>query len=226
MYQGKRILAVIPARNGSKGIVRKNIKPLAGEPLIVRTILEANKSSYIDLLVTSTDSKEIAHVARKGGSDVPFLRPKELGQDDSMSIDVVLDVIAKLPEDYDYLLLLQPTSPFRTSVHIDSIIQDTLNREAKFAMSVTEVKKHPAFFYQHNDEGLERYLPYLAQKRRQEMEPLYEPNGALYFASIKHLKLSKTFSFNECYGYKMSHKDSLDLDSYDDWEFCEYILSK
>ena len=111
MYQGRKFLGVIPARGGSKGVPRKNIRDLAGRPLIAWTIAEAKKSRYLDRCIVSTEDAEIKKIAEEFGGEVPFLRPKEMAQDSTASIDVVLDVLEKLPG-YDYVVLLQPPPHF------------------------------------------------------------------------------------------------------------------
>ena len=121
MYQGKTFLGIIPARGGSKGVPRKNIRPLAGKPLIAWTIEQARASRYLDRTIVSTEDEEIAHVAQACGGDVPFLRPPELARDDTPSIEPVLHAIGIL-EDYDYVVLLQDTSPFRAPEDIDGKI--------------------------------------------------------------------------------------------------------
>jgi len=122
MYKGKKILALIPARGGSKGLPGKNIKPLLGKPLIAWTIEQAKASKYVDRVVVSTDDDEIAEVAIRYGAEVPFLRPKELARDDSPTIDAILhalDFFSDKGERFDLLALLEPTSPLRDSEDID-----------------------------------------------------------------------------------------------------------
>ncbi len=114
MIAGKTVLAIIPARGGSKGVPRKNIRLLAGKPLIVWTIDEAKKSKYIDRFILSSEDDEIIKIAREYGCEVPFKRPIELAQDDTPGIEPVIHAINTLEDKYDYVVLLQPTSPLRT----------------------------------------------------------------------------------------------------------------
>ena len=128
MLNGKTILAIIPARGGSKGIPRKNIKPLAGKPLIAWTIEEAKKSKYIDRLILSSEDEEIIRIAKKWGCEVPFVRPKEFAEDETSGIEPILHAIETLSEKYDYVCLLQPTSPLRTVNDIDGCIKKCIDR--------------------------------------------------------------------------------------------------
>ena len=137
------VLAIISARGGSKGIPRKNIKPLAGKPLISWTIDVAKQATCIDRLVVSTDDEEIASVARDLGVDVPFMRPAELAADETPGMAPVLHAISQLP-DYEWVLLLQPTSPLRSAEDIDGIWQFCQEQGAPSAVSVCEVVKLPA----------------------------------------------------------------------------------
>ena len=127
LIDGKTVLAIIPARGGSKGVPRKNIKNLCGKPLITWTIEEALKSKYIDRLVVSTEDEEIAEISRKHGAEIPFLRPIELAKDDTPGIEPLLHCIywLKNNENYspDYVCTLQCTSPFRNSKHIDEALE-------------------------------------------------------------------------------------------------------
>jgi CMP-N,N'-diacetyllegionaminic acid synthase len=121
MFEGKTILAIVPARGGSKGVPRKNIRLLAGKPLIAWTIDEAKKSRYIDRLILSSEDDEIIEVAREFGCEIPFKRPDELAQDDTPGIESVIHAINTLEEKYDFVVLLQPTSPLRTVEDIDGL---------------------------------------------------------------------------------------------------------
>ena len=133
MYKGKTILGLIPARGGSKGLPRKNIRPLLGKPLIAWTIEQALASEYLDRVVVSTDDEKIAEISRKYGAKVPFMRPKESAADEARRIDVVLhaiDWMEKNDNSYDLIMLLQPTSPLRTSEDIDKAIKLFISKKA------------------------------------------------------------------------------------------------
>jgi len=219
-----KILAIIPARGGSKGVPRKNIRELAGKPLIAWTIEEAKKSKYIDRLILSSEDDEIIEVAKQYGCEVPFKRPIELAQDDTPGIDPVLHAIEQCPG-YDYVVLLQPTSPLRTVEDIDGCIEKLLTSDVDFCVSVTEPEKSPYWMYTLENE---RMVPLLPQgelvARRQDLPKVYALNGAVYVAKISKLFNSRSFINNNTYSYVMSPKRSIDIDSVKDFKICELFL--
>ena len=146
MIKGKKILGIIPARGGSKGIPKKNIKSLLGIPLIAWTIKEAQKSKYIDKLILSSEDKEIISIAKKYGLEVPFLRPKELSRDDTIPIEVTLHALKQCPG-FDLIVVLQPTCPLRIVEHIDSTIQKLIDLDAPACVSVSLPNKSPYWMY-------------------------------------------------------------------------------
>jgi CMP-N-acetylneuraminic acid synthetase len=227
MYSDKKIVALITARGGSKGIRNKNINPLAGKPLIAWTIEEAKKSTYLDKIITSTEDSYIMEIAKAYGSEIPFERPKYLAQDDTSSIDVILHAIEHLKEQFDYLLLLQPTSPFRKLCHIDKIIEACIDSEAQAMVSVSKVKKHPYHMYEISGDYLR---PILNKKstftRRQDMPPIYEYNGALYLSSISFIKEKQSFVAPEIKPFEMDVMHSIDIDEMLDWDFAELLIKK
>jgi CMP-N,N'-diacetyllegionaminic acid synthase len=164
------LLAIIPARGGSKGIPRKNIKSLAGKPLIGWTIDVAKQASCIDRIVVTTENEEIAAVARELGAEVPFMRPTELATDETPGIAPVLHALKQLP-DYEWVLLLQPTSPLRTHTDIEAIWQLCQSSAAPSAVSITEASKHPYWMYAQDDQA--RLQPFISGRpditRRQDL---------------------------------------------------------
>ena len=144
MYKNKKILAVITARGGSKSIPKKNIKKLAGKPLIAYTIEAAKKSRFLTRTIVSTDYENIAEVSRRYNADVPFLRPQKYAQDKSTSMEVVQHALSWLQENknekYDYLMILQPTSPLRISEDIDACIKLAVDKKADSVMSMKELE--------------------------------------------------------------------------------------
>ena len=184
MYNNKKILAIIPARGGSKGLPNKNIKPLCGKPLIGWSIEQAGGSAYIDEIFVSTDSAEIASVAESFGIEVPFLRPAELATDTSPSSEFVLhtiDYYRSQGQEFDYILLLEPTSPLRDVADINTAIEQLLNHKtAKSIVGVSKVEAtHPAFLVNLSKEGLlEPYLGEMKALRRQELNDLYFFEGS------------------------------------------------
>lgn len=153
MINGKKILAIIPARGGSKGILKKNIKPLKGKPLIAWTIEEAKKSKLLDKIIVSTDDEEIMNVAKKWGAEVPFLRPSELARDDTPGIAPVLHALEYF-SDYEYVVVLQPTSPLRLAEDIDEAIYLCEKNKSNFCVSVTESKIIPDWMFRINNRGM------------------------------------------------------------------------
>ena len=194
-------LAIIPARGGSKGVPRKNIKELAGKPLIAWTIEEAKKSKYIDRLILSSEDDEIIEVAKKYGCEVPFKRPLELAQDDTPGIGPVLHAIEQCPG-YDYVVLLQPTSPLRTVGDIDGCIEKLLENNADFCVSVTEPDKSPYWMYTEENDKL---VPLLSQEklvpRRQDLPKVYALNGAVYVGKSGSFVENKGFINSETLGF-------------------------
>jgi CMP-N,N'-diacetyllegionaminic acid synthase len=221
------VLGIIPARGGSKGIYRKNVKPFFGKPLIFWTINAALKAKSLDRFIVSTDDPEIASVSQSLGADVPFLRPPNLAQDNSAGIDSVLHALDMLPN-YDWVVLLQPTSPFRSHEDIDSIFDFCKRKGAPAAISISEVDQHP--YWMSRMDQFDRLTPIfevgLEAKFRQDLPKVYALNGAIYLAQTNWLKEKKTFMSSETLGFIMSKEKSLDIDTQDDWEFGEYLMSK
>ena len=218
------ILAIITARGGSKGVPRKNIRDLAGKPLIAWTIDEAKKSRYIDRLILSSEDDEIIEVAKKFGCEVPFKRPKELAQDDTPGMDPVLHAIEQCPG-YDYVVLLQPTSPLRTVEDIDGCIEKLLNSDADFCVSVTEPEKSPYWMYTIEND---RMKPLIPQEdlivRRQDLPKVYALNGAVYVGVVRTVLNKKTFLTTGTIGFKMAQFTSYDIDTELDFKVCESLL--
>lgn len=224
MPSRRRTFALIPARGGSKGIPRKNVKLLAGKPLIAWTIEAALASPGVDAVVVSTDDAEIAGVARHAGAQVPFMRPPEFARDDSPGIAPVLHAIDQLP-DYDAVLLLQPTSPLRTTSDIDACLALAAARSAMSVVSVCEPATHPCWTYSLTDRGtLTPLMQAPMPSRRQDLPPVYALNGAMYFADVGWLRTTGTLVSAETIAYVMPHARSVDLDTPFDWLFAETLL--
>jgi len=220
------LLAVIPARGGSKGIPRKNIKELCGKPLISWTIEAAKNISKIDRLILSTDDEEIAAIGRKLGVDVPFLRPQELAADDTPAILTALQILELLPE-FDELLWLQPTSPLRTVEDINQVIEISYRINAASVASVSPVKENPNWVYQLNEQQiLTRWIEEPLRLSRQELQQAYVLNGAIYWAQVEWLKQKRAFVSGETQGYVMPVERSIDLDTPLDWEWVEFLMSR
>jgi CMP-N-acetylneuraminic acid synthetase len=221
-----KLLALIPARGGSKGVPRKNIRDLQGRPLLAWSIEAAIRASSVDRIMVSTEDQEIADVARTWGADVPFLRPPELARDDTPGIEPVLHALSRLPG-YDWVLLLQPTSPLRTADDIEGIIRLCLKHDAPAAVSVCQASKHPQWMYRCGAEH--RLIPYSDKplvSRRQDLPPVYALNGALYLARCDWLLQRRGFIAEETLGYEMPANRSADIDSALDWQWVEFLMGK
>lgn len=208
-------LAYIPARGGSKGIPKKNIVQIGDLPLIAFTIVAALKSGLFERVMVSTDSQEIADVAKKYGAWIPFLRDPAVAQDGTTTIATVMSDKSRLEamgEKFDEFVLLQCTSPFRTAEDIKGAVALAEKVGAGVA-SVSPVSDHPLLMRTADEDGrLTKLLQVSSTCRRQDMPPFYRVNGAIYVN--KWEELSPTLSFNDNpYGYIMEQKDSLDIDS-------------
>lgn len=219
------ILAIIPARGGSKGIPRKNIKKLAGKPLIAWTIEEAKKSKYITRLILSSDDDEIIEIAKKYGCEVPFKRPKEIAQDQTSGMEPVLHAIQQCPG-YDYVLLLQPTSPFRTIEDIDNCIDKVIKNNYSFCVSVTESKETPYWMYTVDSTDVMLPLMKNSPATRQELSKTYSLNGALYIAKTTDFIKEKKFINDTTVPFIMSQSHSYDIDEPIDFKICNFLMEE
>jgi CMP-N,N'-diacetyllegionaminic acid synthase len=230
MYKNKKILAVIPARGGSKGIPEKNIIDINGRPLIDFTIGESLNSEYIDRVIVSTDSEKIAEISRKCGADVPFLRPKHLADDQSKTIDVLIDLVKQVSLTdgvcVDYIILLQPTQPLRKAFHIDEAIEQIINNNYKSLLSVSLVDDHPILIRTINNKGaLENLLNTNSTVRRQDFPMYYKVNGAIYINKIDEDFNENTSLNDNIFPYLMEKKYDLDIDEPFDIEILKMKLS-
>jgi CMP-N,N'-diacetyllegionaminic acid synthase len=226
MIENKTVLAIIPARGGSKGVPRKNIRELSGKPLIAWTIEEAKKSKYIDRLILSSEDAEIIAIAKQWDCEVPFVRPQELAQDETPGIDPVIHAIETLQEKYDYVVLLQATSPLRSVEDIDGCLSLMIQEGATSCVSVTEPDKSPYWMYRmvqssHTLEPL--IVQEIETNRRQDLPKVYALNGAVYVNKCSVLLKTKRFVSDETIGYIMSKEHSLDIDTELDFKFLNYL---
>lgn len=233
MFNNQSILAVIPARSGSKRLPRKNILDLAGKPLIAWSIEAAHKSCYIDETIVSTDSEEIANIARICMGDVPFLRPICIADDEAKSIDVVMHAIdfckRELHKRYDYVILLQPTSPLRDHADIDHAIEYFFQKKADAVISVCESGHSPLWMNTlPADLSMKQFLRQeIKEKRSQELEQYYRVNGAIYINAVDKLYREKTFFMSDnVYAYVMSDVKSIDIDTEIDFKIAEYYIEQ
>lgn len=219
-----KTFALIPARGGSKGIPRKNIKYIGGKPLIAWTIETALRSKCLQSVVVSTEDPEIAEVALRAGAKVPFMRPLELAQDHTPGVDPVLHAIDLLPQ-FDSVLLLQPTSPLRTTADIDACLTLANERRAPSVVSVSEPDTHPYWTYRLAEgQTLQPLLASAPVTRRQDLPRVVAVNGALYFAKADWLRRNGSLVGRETLAYEMPRERSIDLDTLLDWKFAELLL--
>ena len=220
-----RILAVVPARGGSKSIPRKNVKPFAGKPLLAWTVEAALKVAKISRVIVSTDDLEIAETAQHFDADVPFIRPPELAQDDTEGVCTLLHAIKELP-DFDAVLLLQPTSPLRTAEDVAGIIDLAIEQNATSVVSVCQANKHPFWMYKVAKNGtLDPFCgSEQAINRRQDLPVVYSLNGAVYFARTAWLSQTKVLIDRNTLGYVMPEERSIDIDTLFDWRLAESMM--
>ncbi|MBN2735018.1 MAG: acylneuraminate cytidylyltransferase family protein [Methanomicrobiaceae archaeon] len=225
----KTIIAIIPARGGSKGVKKKNIRMLGGKTLIHYTISAAQKSEYIDHVIVSTDDSEIRDVALSEGAKV-IIRPAKISGDDSSTIEAIFhamdekDISDLNP---DVIVLLQPTSPFRTSSDIDAALELFLQNDCDSVISVTESNHSPYWNMLYDGEYLEPlFEKKLVEMRRQDLPKTYLPNGAIYIASIMTLKSTRSFYSPKTKPYFMSAEKSIDIDSEFDLMFAEALMKR
>lgn len=225
-----KIIGLITARGGSKSIPRKNVKLLAGKPLIAWTIETALKSRQLSRLIVSTDDEEIAQIAREWGAETPFMRPLELAQDDSSHISVIVHAIQWLEKSGgvqpDYIMLLQPTSPLRVVKDIDAAIELAETHSATAVVSVCEIDRHPYLSKRIFQDGtlgefVSSDIDYL---RRQALPQAYALNGAIYLNRRESLVRDRTVLPQGTYAYIMPPERSLDIDSSWDFYLADLIL--
>lgn len=218
---GRPVIALIPARGGSKGLPRKNLAMLAGKPLIAHTIDAARGAALVDETWVSSDDDEILDVATKYGA-LSLPRPSALADDSASAIDVVQHFIASLPESLrrsDALILyLQPTSPLRNAMHIDEALRAMSSAGAETTLSVVEADKPPQKAFRLNDEGrlISLFDERLSNSRRQDLPRCYFPNGAIYAFPISAFESHRGFPSNGSLPFIMSADHSIDIDSADD----------
>lgn len=233
MLHNKRVLAIVTARAGSKGLPNKNVKDLGGKPLLAWPIIAALRSRYVDKVVLSTDSEEYARIGESYGAIIPFLRPDYLASDEASSVDViihVLDYLAANNDGYDYVLLLEPTSPLTEAADIDDaiVLLESAEGNATSVIGVSLMEtQHPAFSVKRNSEGFIAPLSggsFQSMPRRQDLEPLYALDGSLYLSSVEAIYSEKTFCHNKTIGMVFERYKSLEVDDLLDFVCVEAIL--
>lgn len=228
MYKEKKIIAMIPARAGSKGIKDKNIRDLCGKPLIAYSIEVARQCDYIDEVFVSTDSPRIKEIAEKYGASVPFFRSEELASDEAKIIDAMLFSLEKLKArncTYDYVMLLQPTQPIRSVKLLKSIVEKMIDEDLESLVTICPVEECPILMRTMDAEGkLSSVLSMSSTVRRQDFPEFYKVNGSVYMNKINASFNEETSLNDNQYGYVMSRRESIDIDTLEDFERAEHQI--
>lgn len=229
MYNDKKILAIIPARSGSKGLKDKNIKLLHGKSMIAYTIETAIKSNVFEDIVISTDSQVYADISIEYGASVPFLRPDYLSTDEATTNDVVeytikeLERIGKL---YDYFMILQPTSPLRKVEDILGAVELLSEKDANSIVSVCETEHSPLYMNTLDETlSMKEFLPKNVKTRRQELPKYYRLNGAIYLCKVDYFLKYKDLYRERSFAYIMDKVRSVDIDDEIDFRLAESIMN-
>ncbi len=222
MLDNKKVLALLTARGGSKSLPKKNILTAGGKPLLAWSIEVAQRSKYIDRLVLSSDDEEIISVAKRYDCETPFIRPKELATDQASSYSVAIHALNSIEEEFDILVLLQPTSPLRNELDIDNCIE--LSSKTGSCVSLVESNKSPYWMYTISEDSMD---PILSSKkpilRRQDSPKVYILNGAVYAVDCEWLRKNGSFIGDETVPYVMPDERSLDIDSEKDLQIFKMI---
>jgi CMP-N,N'-diacetyllegionaminic acid synthase len=223
-----KVLAIIPARGGSKGLPGKNIKVLDNKPLIAWTIDAAIESKVCHKVIVSTDCEEIAKVATEYGAQVPFLRPEGLGDDNATTVDVMLHAMDNIDFNFDILMLLQPTSPLRSASDIKNALKLFKASDVSSVVSVSKCDKSPFWSFWRNEFG--KLTPVIEKdnqyERRQNLQDAYVLNGAIYIVNSEKFKKRRQFLFSDTVSYEMSKSTSVDIDDIFDFKFAEILIDK
>lgn len=227
MIGNRKVLAVIPARGGSKGIPGKNLVQAGGKPLLQWTVDAAKKSALIDRIILSSDDPAIQSAAKSMGCEVPFTRPSALATDEAGSAEVLVHALEQCPG-FGVVVLLQPTSPFRIAEDIDAALRLFEKSGAPSVVSITSAAKHPAWMYFRESDG--RLEPVWKDKknaaRRQDLPPAFQLNGAVYVVDSARFLADKRFLHPGSLGYEMPPERSLDIDSPSDLRYMKAYIEE
>lgn len=231
MIDSQRVLALIPARGGSKRLSGKNIRRLAGAPLIAWSVQAARKSRYIDRVVVSTDDPDIRDAAVAAGAEAPFLRPADLSGDEADSTDVVIHALGRLEDAFDWLVLLQPTSPLRLAEDIDGCLSLASRSGAVSALSVTRLERPAELLFRWGDSGTLTGLTggglaAIHGRRSQDQAPVLVLNGAVYAVSVPWLRRTGRLFDDATLAYEMPQNRSVDIDTIIDFRLAELLMTE
>lgn len=226
-----KILGIIPARGGSKGIPKKNIIDVNGHPLIAYTISQGLKSKLLNKLIISTDSNEIKNIGEQYGAEIPFLRPKELADNNSKSVDVVLHAISFFEKEgcfFDAICLLQPTSPYRNINSIDEAINCFIKNDCESLISVRKIPNHfnPCWSFQVKNNFLQPMVDgaFDIYTQRQKLPNTYHRDGSIYIVKTKFIKKEKSFFSKKTIPFEILSPELINIDGLDDLKIAKKYL--
>jgi CMP-N-acetylneuraminic acid synthetase len=224
------ILAIIPARSGSKGLKDKNIKNLNGKPLMAYTIEAAKESGVFEEIIVSTDSEEYGSIAKSYGATIPFIRPEELSRDETSSEDVIVNILnyyKSIGKEFKYFMLLQPTSPLRNSKDILNCVSLLEEENANAVVGVCESEYSPLVMTKlDKDKRLDGFLKGIKGVRRQDFHKYYRINGAIYLCSVKYYLEERNFYKENCFAYIMDKYSSVDIDDIYQFKLAELLIKE
>lgn len=218
------MLALIPARGGSKGLPGKNIKNLLGKPMIAYSVEAALDASSIDRVIVSTDCPDIAAIAVEYGAECPSLRPSHLATDNALAIDTYTHALNEFAMGSEEIVVLLPTAPLRTAIDINSAVALFREKAADSVISFTE-EHHPVSWHRQLDSDGRVVYEDQPLSNRQDNKTTYYPNGSL-FVFTKDILMSGKYYSNNTYAYTMPRNRSVDVDTQEDFEYVEYLLGK
>ncbi|HBW34975.1 cytidylyltransferase domain-containing protein [Desulfosporosinus sp. BICA1-9] len=228
MFYDHRIIAIIPARSGSKGLPDKNIRILNGKPLIAYSIIQAQEAGIFDEIFLSTDSQEYASIAIQYGANVPFLRSDELASDSASTWDCVREALEQyhtIGKEYDIFVVLQPTSPLRTTRDIINVIKQMVLTNADSVVSVCEADHSPLWYNTlPENKSLKGFVrSEIMAKTRQELPTFFRINGAIYAVSTSYFLRTQNIYDGNSFAYVMPKERSIDIDTLYDFSLAEYL---
>ncbi|HBR30287.1 MAG TPA: acylneuraminate cytidylyltransferase [Firmicutes bacterium] len=231
MIDNQKVVAIIPARGGSKGVPRKNINDFCGKPLIAWTIEEALKCKYLDRLLVSTEDQEIATVAKEFGAEVPFLRPEQLARDDTPGVEPILHALDWLSEKEqyhpDYICTLQCTSPFRKDYQISEALEILVAEGHDSIIGVCASEVNPYWMKKIENGKLKNFMPTaINYTRRQDLPKVYRLNGAIYMARTAVLLKKRNWYTDHTVPYVMDKLSSMDIDDLVDFKVAEFLMKE
>lgn len=227
-----RVLGLVPARGGSKGVPGKNVRPLAGHTLLEYTARAARESGVLDRIILSTDSPDIADAGRRAGLEVPFVRPAMLAADDTPMVPVIEHALAELSREHwspEFVVLLQPTSPLRRPDHIREAVSMLRETGADSVVTVVEVPRHlsPDYVMRIDGGRLKPFLPDGARvTRRQDARAAYSRDGTVYAFRRSTIERTGGIYGEDCRPLLIAARDSLSIDSPADWDEAERLLAR